>query len=318
MRLALAAALLLAIALAAPAAAQHGDADPAARGEAGASAGDVHPATIGFDSVRPARLDILAGESVRWTNTSARTHTVTADDERFDSGRLSSSATYTQRFATPGEAPYHCRLHPLIRGVVGVHDLLLETPGQAAAPKRAFALSGRTALPAGTPVSIEADSGTGFAPVASAEVGGDGRFGVRFVPTATATYRAVAADVTSPPVTLLVLDRQVALTVRRTSRGRYRLHVKVTPASRGGRVVLQLYLPERFGWWPARQAKLGNDSAATFALHPKRRLRARVHYTLPDGATTLAASRTVRIGPRRSAAKRLGPTAPATSHRAMD
>jgi plastocyanin len=316
MRLAVAVALLLALGVAAPAASQHADGADPAGGEAAAA--DVHAVTIGFDSVRPARLDILTGDSVRWTNTSARTHTVTADDERFDSGRLSSSATYTQGFASPGETPYHCRLHPLIRGVVAVHDVLLDTPGQAAAPGRPFSLSGRTALPAGTPVSIEADSGAGFAPVASAEVGTDGRFGVRLVPTTTATYRAVAAAVTSRPVNLLVLDRQVDLTVRRTTARRYTLHVRVTPASRGGRLVLQLYLPERFGWWPVRQAKLGKDSSATFTLHPRRRFRARVHYTLPDGATTLAASRTVRIGPRRAMPRRAGSTARAGPHRAMD
>lgn len=317
MRLALAAALLLALGAAAPAASQHGDV-PNPAGDEAAAAADVHPVTIGFDSVRPARVDILTGDSVRWTNTSARTHTVTADDDRFDSGRLSSSATYTQAFPAPGETPYHCRLHPLIRGVVAVHDVLLDTPGQAAVPGRPFALSGRTALPAGTPVSIEADSGAGFAPVAAAEVGSDGRFGVRLVPTTTAAYRAVAAAVTSAAVNLLVLDRQVDLTVRRTTAGRYALHVKVTPASRGGRVVLQLYLPERFGWWPVRQAKLGRDSATTFTVHPRRRFRARVHYTLADGATVLAASRTVRIGPRRAMPRRSRPSTPAAPHRAMD
>lgn len=317
MRAALAAALLLALGLAAPAASQHADGGHDAGGYGAASSGETHTATVGFDSVRPTRLDILTGESVRWTNTSARTHTVTADDDRFDSGRLGASATYTHRFDTPGDAPYHCVLHPSIRGIVAVHELLLETPGQAAVPSRAFPLAGRTALPAGTPVSIEADSGAGFAPVASAEVGDDGRFGARLVPAATATYRAVAGALTSPPVSLLVLDRRVALTVRRASHGRVRLHVALTPASRGGRVVLQLYLPARFGWWPVQQAKLGSDSAASFTLRPKRRLRARVHYTLPDGATTLATSRTVHVGPRRSGPRRPTRTVPGASHHAQ-
>ncbi len=303
---AVALALLLVAGLATPASSQHpGDAhaDADAAYPASASA-ELHLAAIGFDSVRPVRLDVLAGDAVRWTNGSARTHTVTADDESFDSGRMGSSTTYVHRFGVAGEAPYHCILHPLIRGVVAVHDLLLEAPGQAAAPNRAFPLSGRAALPAGTPVSIEADSGSGFAPIGAAEVDDEGRFGLRLTPTTTASYRAVTGAVTSAPVRLLVLDRHVALTVRRATHGRVRLSVKVTPPSRGGRVVLQMYLPERFGWWPVQQAKLGKDSAATFTLHPKRRLRARVHYTLPDAATTLAASRTVRVGPGRPGPRR--------------
>jgi plastocyanin len=292
-------ALVLAVAIAGPAASQeHGMGE---HGYEGGGSGAVAPGMsssvrIGFDTVRPSRLDIVTGESVTWTNDSARVHTVTADDDSFDSGRLSSSRTYTHRFTAAGEAPYHCTLHPLIQGVVDVHELLLDTPEQAGAPRRPFPLSGRAALPAGTVVSIEADGGTGFAPVTSAQVGDDGRFAARVVPAATASYRAVAGDVASPPVRLLVLDRRVALTVRRIG-GHLQLRAKVTPASRGGRVVLQLFLPERFGWWPVQGARLGADSDARFTLHSMRRLRARVRYTLADGATALATSRTVHVGP---------------------
>ncbi len=294
-RATLAVTLLLAVAVAPPAASQQA-------GEHGADAGHgargaAHVATIGFDSVRPRRLDIVTGESVHWTNESARVHTVTADDESFDSGRLSSTQMYSRRFTVAGETPYHCSLHPLIQGVVATHDLLLLAPGQAAAPKRPFALAGRSALAAGTPVSIEADGGTGFAPLASATVDGDGGFAARITPQTSVGLRAVAGGVVSPTVSLLVVDRRVALTVRRTQHGRVRLHARVTPASRGGRVVLQTFLPERFGWWPVRVATLDRASSATFTVRPRRRLRARVRYTLADGATALATSRTVRIGP---------------------
>jgi plastocyanin len=287
---------LLASAVLAPAAASQQHAGGHDAGGAAARPAAAHSASIGFDSVRPARLDIVTGESVTWTNESSRVHTVTADDDRFDSGRISSSQTFTHRFTTAGEAAYHCTLHPLIAGVVAVGDLLLDAPGQAAAPGRPFPLTGRTALAAGTAVAIEADSGAGFVRAGTAAVGGDGRFAVRITPSATATYRAVAGTVTSAPVRLLVLDRRIGLTVRRAAHGRVRLQATVTPAARGGRVVLQLYLPERFGWWPVRQARLGAASRVTFALHPARRLRARVRYTLADGATALATSRIVRVG----------------------
>lgn len=289
-------ALALALALATPAASQHPGEHDGAGGAA--SAGTTHAATIGFDSVRPKRLDIVTGESVRWTNESARVHTVTADDESFDSGRLATSHTFSRRFAGAAETSYHCSLHPLIRGVVATHELLLQRPGQAAAPKRPYALAGRSALDAGTTVSIEADGGTGFASVASATVNDDGSFAARFTPEKSVTLRAVAGGVASPVVSLLVLDRRISLTARGATHGRVRLQAKVTPASRGGRVVLQMFLPERFGWWPVREAKLNRASGTTFTIRPTRRLRARVRYTLADGATALATSRVVRIGPR--------------------
>lgn len=290
-------ALLLVLAMA-PAAASQEHEDGGHGSDDGAKPmPTVNTARIGFDSVSPAHLDILKGESVRWTNDSSRVHTVTADDLSFDSGRLSSSNTFTRRFGATGEKPYHCMLHPLINGVVSVRDLLLDAPAQAAAPGRPFALTGRTALPQGTSISIEADSGAGFAPAGTATAGADGGFSARIAPKTSATYRAVAGTAVSRSVGLLVLDRQVALTVRRLSRGRVRLQANVTPATRGGRVVLQLFLPKRFGWWPVQEQKLGASSRASFTLHPERRLQARVRYTLADGATALATSRTVRVGP---------------------
>ena len=293
-------ALLAAVVFAAPAASQQPD-ERAGEGAQSRPAA-VYRASIGFDSVRPPRLDIVAGEAVTWTNESVRTHTITADDESFDSGRMLSSATFSRRFSAVGEAAYHCELHPAIRGVVGVYDLLLDAPGQTAAPKRPFALAGRAALASGTAVSIEADSGAGFAPIASTTIGDDGRFSARIVPEGTLTLRAVAGGVTSPSVSLLVLDRSISLRVRRLSHGRFKLQAKVTPAARGGRIVLQYFLPERFGWWPVRRAALGIGSGTTFTVHSHRRLRVRARYTLADGATALATSRIVRVGapPRRA------------------
>lgn len=283
--------VLAALALAgAPAAAQH----------AGDHAASAHAVSIGFDRVAPARIDIVTGEAVTWTNDSVRTHTATADDGRFDSGRILSAERYTNSFDAPGDVPYHCSLHPSIQGVVGVHDLLLEPPAAAASPRRSFVLRGRAggALAAGTPVSVEADTGAGFAPVAATTLGSDATFAVSFVPAATATYRAVAGAATSPAVELLVLDRAITLRARRAGRATL-LRTDVAPNARGGHVALQLYLPERFGWWPVRRARLDARSRASFTVRTRRHLRARVVLTLPDGATRLAVSRSVRVGPRR-------------------
>jgi plastocyanin len=253
-------------------------------------------ASIRFDSVAPQHLDVLVGDTVMWTNTSVRTHTVTADDGSFDSGRMIPDDTYSRTFGAVGDTPYHCIIHPFIRGDVRANRLLLTPPAQPAASKRPFPFEGRADLPAGSAVAIEADRGAGFAPVVSAIVGADGTFRARIVPGSTATYRAVAGADTSPPVTLLVLDRRIAM---RTERGRRQLLIRtsVTPASAGATVVLQLFLPEHFGWWPVQRTKLDQASTARFALRLRRRVAARVVLTLPDGATPLAVSRTQRVGP---------------------
>jgi plastocyanin len=287
------AALLLVLGLGllgAPATAQHGAGH-------GAAAASVH---IAFAALSPVQSDIVAGESVMWTNDSARVHTVTADDGSFDSGGITSSETFSHRFTAAGEAAYHCKLHPFIQGTIGVHDLLLEQPPAAASAKRPFVLTGRasSALEPGAAVSLQADTGAGFAAVAATAVRPDGSFAASFVPSTTATYRAVAGTLESPAVELLVLDRRIALTARRAKR-RVVLRARVTPASSGGHVVVQLFLPERFGWWPVQAGRLDRASSARFSVRTRRRLRARVVLTLPDGATRLAVSRTVRVGPPR-------------------
>jgi hypothetical protein len=94
---------------------------------------------------------------------------------------------------------------------------------------------------------------------------------------------------------LLVLDRTVAIRARRGRTG-VSVQAAVTPASPGATVVLQLFLHEHFGWWPVQRTKLGPGSTVRFALRLHRRVAARVLLTLPDGATPLAVSRTIRLG----------------------
>jgi len=256
------------------------------------------PVSIGFDRVAPQHLDVLVGDTVHWMNDSVRTHTVTADDGSFDSGRLVPDDTFTRAFATAGDTPYHCVIHPFIRGDVRVSRLLLSAPAQPAASTRPFPLSGRAALPADSAVTIEADRGAGFSPVATASVEADGSFRAAVVPGTTTTYRAVAGAETSPPVTLVVLDRRIAMRNER-GRGSVMVRVRVAPASPGATVVLQLFLHEHFGWWPVQRTKLDRASTARFSLSPRRRVATRVVLTLPDGATPLAVSRTARLGPTR-------------------
>jgi len=223
-----------------------------------------------------------------------RQHDVAAVDGSFNSGVLGGSATFARTFDAGGEVAYYCTIHPFMRGTIAVHDLLLDKPSESAVPGRPFPLHGRTALAPGTPISIEADEGAGFTPVASTTAGADGTFGVQLRPHGSGQLRAVAGSQASPAVTLLVLDRKVVATAR-TRRGRSRVDERVTPAG-SGLVVLQLHLKERFGWWPVQRATL-RAGRATFSLKaPRRRVRARVVLTLADGATPLAISLPLRLG----------------------
>jgi len=244
----------------------------------------------------PADIDVLVGDTVRWRNDSVRDHTVNADDGTWSSARLGIRDTYSHRFDDAGSVPYYCRLHVFMRGVVNVRRILLDAPREPGAPGRAYALRGRAALPAGTPVTIEADAGTGFQPAAQTTVDADGTFESDVVPSTSATYRAVSGSEASPSAPLIVLDRKLTASGRTRGR-RVTVSASVAPASPGATVVLQLRLKERFGWWPVARAKVDHHSRARFSLRLGRRYPARVALTLADGATQLALSRTLHVGP---------------------
>ena len=283
----LAAALVLALAPAA-AVAQHGD--------HGAAPEDGAAVSIQFAAFDPPFVDVLRGDRVTWDNVSVRQHDVAAVDAGFNSGVLRGGAAFARDFGVAGEVAYFCTIHPFMRGTVSVHDLLLDRPAEPAVPGRPFPLHGRTALAPGTPIGIEADSGTGsYVRVATTTAQPDGTFSLLALPHVSEQLRAVADGAASPPVPLLVLDRAVTATGS-TQRGRSLVRVRVSPAGHGGTVVLQLRLRERFGWWPVARAELDRSGRARFRIRPPRRVRARVVLTLADGATPLAVSAPLRLG----------------------
>jgi len=254
---------------------------------------------IGYSTYTPGTVTVVPGEPIRFRNDSARAHTVTADDSSFDSGRMASGDTFDFAPAKPGSVGYYCKLHPSITGTVEVRTLLLVAPAAGAAPGRAYPLHGRTSLAPRTELTIQADSGSGYRDAGETTVQPDGSFSAQITPKETASYRVLAGDDASNAVRVLVLDRSVTLTTRRT-RGHDVVTAIVSPAAPGGHVALQLRLPDRFGWWPVQRARLDARSRARFTLRTRRRLPARVRLTLPDGATTLAESRIVHVGPVRA------------------
>jgi hypothetical protein len=248
---------------------------------------------IGFAAFGPPQTAVLAGDTVTWSNEAVRKHTVDAIGEAWASPELFTGDAFSHRFDTPGIVRYFCRLHPFMGGEVDVYRVLLDAPGAAASAGRPFALRGRAALPAGSPISIEADDGTGYASVATATVGADGSFVASVTPSVTATYHAPDGNTVQVPV----LNRRISAAAARHGR-RIAVAASVTPAAPGATVVLQLRLKERFGWWPVARAKLDARSHVRFDLARRRGAVARVVMTLPDGATPLAVSPTVRVRSR--------------------
>jgi plastocyanin len=98
----------------APAAGQTAAAAPAVRAVEGT--GDPHTAWR-FD---PQTVTVAAGATVKFTNSGAETHTVTADDGSFDAGTVDPGQTVTLKFDHAGSFGYHCSLHPWMTGTVKV------------------------------------------------------------------------------------------------------------------------------------------------------------------------------------------------------
>jgi plastocyanin len=246
------------------------------------------PVMVEYQSFAPGAIDALPGDAITWSNHGGRTHTVTADDASFDSGDLLEGAQFTWSFTAPGMYMYHCAIH---RGMVGEVDVRLVTldpvPSGAVAAGRSVHIQGRTSDP-GVPVSIERDAGDGFEAVTTVSPQSDGSWQTDVTATSTAQYRAAVDGGLSETRRLLVVARQVRVRVT----GRY-LSVRVVPKAPHARVALQLYLRDRFGWWPTRRARLNSSSRTRFAIHGP--VRARVALLGRDGWTALAVSHVVRV-----------------------
>ena len=76
--------------------------------------------TIDRRAFSPATLTVSTGTTVTWVNKEDAVHTVTADDNSFDSGKLDTNQTFTHKFDTAGTYPYHCKLHYGMNGSVVV------------------------------------------------------------------------------------------------------------------------------------------------------------------------------------------------------
>jgi plastocyanin len=145
----------------------------AALAPAGARAATV-PVNLEFQAFAPQAVDVLPGDTVEWSNGSVRRHTVTANDGSFDSGDLFEGGTFSRQFDAAGAYPYHCTVHLGMNGEVDVRPVILDPLPPTPVPLgRPVAFTGRTADPA-APVTVQVQTPTGFASVATAIAAPDG------------------------------------------------------------------------------------------------------------------------------------------------
>ncbi len=76
----------------------------------------------------PASATVSAGAPIQWDNPTASHHTVTHDGCEsdgpcaFDSGSVAPNGSFALPSLPPGRYPYHCTLHPIMRGILTVLD----------------------------------------------------------------------------------------------------------------------------------------------------------------------------------------------------
>ena len=80
----------------------------------------IKDAAFNATSFAPNPLTVKAGTVVTWTNSGPSTHTVSSDvaADPYDSGNITSGASFSHPFNTPGAFPYHCNIHPTMTGSV--------------------------------------------------------------------------------------------------------------------------------------------------------------------------------------------------------
>jgi plastocyanin len=68
----------------------------------------------------PGTITVSAGTTITWKNNDNMAHTVTADDNSFDSGNIGAGSSYSKTFSVAGTYNYHCTIHAGMNGKVVV------------------------------------------------------------------------------------------------------------------------------------------------------------------------------------------------------
>jgi plastocyanin len=68
----------------------------------------------------PNPITVSMGTAIKWTNNDLVAHTVSSQNNLWDSGDLEPGATYSRTFPSSGTFLYYCAYHPLMVGTITV------------------------------------------------------------------------------------------------------------------------------------------------------------------------------------------------------
>ena len=235
-----------------------------AGGTAAAADAPTRDVAIPGKAYEPARITVLSGTTVTWRNGDSLNHTISAENDAFDSGYVAPGGSYSFTFAKQGHYAYHCLIHKFMKGSVDVFSLVLTGPERAIRAGRQVVVAGLA--PAGTATVTLTKLG-GSEPARTVNARPDGSFTVLFRATIPGAYRATVGKAASPAIRISVIPR---LTVTHTTDS---VSVVADPARPGARVVLQAYDRDHFTWRTIARARLDRHSHARVAIprpHPER------------------------------------------------
>ena len=298
---------------------------------AGASAATI---TVLIPSTQfdPFRATAVAGDVVRWHNTSPERHVALARDRTFSSGYIEPGGEFRSApFERPGSYDYYCTLHPDMTGELDVFAAVMSAPDAEVGPGAAVELTGR--VRAGTAsVVIERVRDSAAEPVANVTPAADGTFTATVTPTETSSYRATVASGSSPAVEIRVAagatpapapspapagsptpvptqpvaaqppavkpaTQRPRLAVKVTrSRRQVRMRVTVTAVQPADHVaVLEIYSKERFRWRAARRSRVNASGVSHLRVRAGARRRARIALIDRSSGARLAVTRTFQL-----------------------
>jgi plastocyanin len=238
----------------------------------------------------PRHLDVLVGTSVTWRNTDHSTHTVTEDDDVFDSGHVRPGGEFAHAFTRTGRFEFHCTIHRFMRGAVSVFDVVLRGPADPLPAGRRARLEGLA--PAGaTDVVLDRLVPGPPQSIARAQPDEDGAFAFVVRAPEPRRYRVRAGSARSPLVRVRVSPR---VSIERARNG---ISVLAVPSRVGSRVALQLYDRESFAWVTVARGRLDPRSRATIEYRVDARSYVRAVVLGRDGWSD-GASRPLVLSPR--------------------
>jgi plastocyanin len=230
----------------------------AAYGGSSASTAATREVSIPARVVAPGEIQVLLGDTVVWRNGDGTNHTVTSDDDLFDSGFIAPGLTYAQAFTKTGRFLYHCTIHKTMRGEVIVVPVALTAPAEPVISGGRVVLGGFA--PTGTARVVVNRLGRGGKVMGRIAPAGDGSFTLSFRIFTPGDFNAAAKGRVSPHVHVKVAPR---VSVRRIGGT---VAAAAIPKRPGAQAVLQRYVRELFAWRDVRSTRLGPVSKARLAL----------------------------------------------------